>query len=100
MPRCALICCLYLLMAGGSGCAICQAPDDANYAAFGGLVERVDPAHGRAGSAFAPAEATVVGEENAPPPLDPPPEPDTRDDQQEDEDSEAIDPSRRLETAF
>jgi len=38
-----------------SGCAMCCAPYDYDYNAFGGRWERHDMLYGRAGSAFAPA---------------------------------------------
>jgi len=42
-----------------SGCAMCCAPYDYDYAAFGGRWERYDMTNGRAGSAFAPAADAV-----------------------------------------
>ncbi len=51
-----------------TGCAMCCAPYDYDYANFGGRWERYDMRHGRAGSAFAPAadpvhEGAVVSSE-------------------------------------
>jgi hypothetical protein len=49
---------LLIVMAGlscASGCATCCAPYDDYYPAVGGRWVRDNPAHGRVGSAFAPA---------------------------------------------
>jgi hypothetical protein len=45
---------LPLLAATAGGCAICANPDDEAYSAYGGMVERADPYHGRVNSAFGP----------------------------------------------
>ena len=42
----------FLLLA--SGCAMCGNCDDYSYSAHGGRWERLDPCHGRVGSAFTP----------------------------------------------
>lgn len=49
-----------VLLPLAAGCSICQAPDDCNYAAYGGVAPRVDMRYGRVGSAFAPAEGEYV----------------------------------------
>jgi hypothetical protein len=47
--------CGCLLLLSSSGCAICAHPYDAWYAAYGGVRQRTDMAHGRVGSVFDPA---------------------------------------------
>ena len=42
-----------------TGCAICSAPDDGAYAAYGGVFERADRCCGRVFSAFQPAGIVV-----------------------------------------
>ncbi len=59
----ALICLLPSL----GGCRICQSPEDATYAAFGGVWDRADPVSGRVGSAFEPAEGMVARQAGSPP---------------------------------
>jgi len=62
-----------------TGCAICCGPDDYNYAAYGGAIERVDMAQGRVGSAFynpaAEAVPSHAAEPGEPTPADAPPSP-------------------------
>lgn len=60
-----LLMCVALLgfTVSATGCAMCCAPDDPNYAAYGGRWERHDAEYGRVGSAFTPAGSPVdVGE--------------------------------------
>jgi hypothetical protein len=53
-----LLMCMCLL----AGCAMSPALDDYSYNAYGGKWQRDNMTHGRVGSAFAPAEAMVVGD--------------------------------------
>jgi hypothetical protein len=46
-----------------SGCTICCAPFDDDYGCYGGILDRVDRAHGRVGSKFAAAEAGSASSE-------------------------------------
>lgn len=54
-----------------SGCAICNAPDDDAYGAYGGVFERSDRSGGRVFSAFQPAgiveDAVITEVEMLPP---------------------------------
>jgi len=55
---------LLLLMLSGwvaasMGCAMCCAPHDEDYSAFGGIHERQDRRYGRVGSVFAPADGSA-----------------------------------------
>lgn len=56
-----LLLCFALLgfAVSATGCAMCCAPDDPNYAAYGGRWERHDPQYGRVGSAFTPAGSPI-----------------------------------------
>jgi hypothetical protein len=56
MKRYLLSLTLASLLVPVSGCAICCAPFDYEYNAFGGRWDRADRCYGRVGSAFAPAE--------------------------------------------
>ena len=51
------------LLAFSSGCAMCCAPFDCDYACYGGRYERIDRSYGRVGSKFAPAHDVAVEEE-------------------------------------
>lgn len=44
-----------------TGCTLCQNPDDATYAYFGGLIPRANPTCGRVGSAFDDASGGISG---------------------------------------
>lgn len=56
---------LIALLAALSGCAMCGSPFDYSYSAYGGSWQRVDQDQGRVGSLFDPADATVVGADEA-----------------------------------
>lgn len=49
-----------LVLAGTSGCAMCDNVEDGTYAAFGGKWQRDNPTSGRVGSVFDPAGMQVV----------------------------------------
>jgi hypothetical protein len=60
MNRSTWILMLLSLLTGSGGCAMCCAPDDYAYSAYGGRWQRHDMYHGRVGSAFAPAGGDVL----------------------------------------
>jgi hypothetical protein len=49
-----------LMLAGLTGCAMCDNGQDSSYAAFGGKWQRDNPYSGRVGSAFDPAGMRVI----------------------------------------
>lgn len=61
IARCLLLVCVV----SASGCAICCAPFDDDYACYGGIVERADRVNGRVGSKFADAMASAESEETS-----------------------------------
>jgi len=56
------------LLSSTSGCAVCCNPHDCKYPAYGGVIERLDPVHGRVGSLYGPQPVFVPGDRPAPPP--------------------------------
>jgi hypothetical protein len=66
---------LAALAASCLGCAMCQAPDDFAYSAYGGRVQREDMYHGRVGSILGPPAGYVVvpHEQQGPTPAAPAP---------------------------
>lgn len=84
-----------------SGCAICQAPDDCNYSAYGGIAPRVDMRHGRVGSAFDPADGGILWSESEPTPSEPNLDQPGTDEELEAPDAELGEPDAEgLETAY
>ena len=53
---------LVVSLGGLSGCSMCCAPFDYDYAAYGGVMPRGDMRHGRVGSKFQPADGYGYGE--------------------------------------
>jgi len=45
-----------------AGCTMCQCPDD-SYGYYGGLYQRTDPVHGRAGSIITGASGEIAADE-------------------------------------
>lgn len=62
MRRLVLLLFVVATLAAASGCSICASPDDEAYPAYGGIVQRQDPYHGRVGSAFGSGVAAVSHE--------------------------------------
>lgn len=62
-----------LVLAGTTGCAMCDNAQDWSYAAFGGKWQRDNPTSGRVASLFDPAGAQIV-EQGSPMEAEPAPE--------------------------